>query len=147
MRAATTVGVTAIFLLVAEVWVGAAGADDAIKPGKWEFWMVGSKLPGLTQLPPGARWDPEGPIQSWCISETNLAPSHREIPAPGGSCDFDTTPDANAGTVSWSVTSAWSSGNRSDTEAVMHFYGDTLAGMTTTRHSFPDSPSREYSSP
>jgi len=28
----------------------------------------------------------------------------------------------------------------------MHFYGDILAGMTTTRHSFPDFPSREYSS-
>jgi hypothetical protein len=37
MRAATAVGATAILILVAEVWACAAGAEDAIKPGKWEF--------------------------------------------------------------------------------------------------------------
>src|ERR1700730_13873013 len=36
MRAATA-GATAILILVAEVWACAAGAEDAIKPGKWEF--------------------------------------------------------------------------------------------------------------
>ena len=43
MRAATAVGATAILVLVTEVWACAAGAEDAIKPGKWEFWTVGSK--------------------------------------------------------------------------------------------------------
>ena len=37
MRAATAVGATAILILVAEVWACAAGAEDAIKPGKWEL--------------------------------------------------------------------------------------------------------------
>ena len=35
-RAATAGGATAIVILVAEVWACAAGAEDAIKPGKWE---------------------------------------------------------------------------------------------------------------
>ena len=42
MRAATAVGATAILIVVAEMWACAAGAQDAIKPGKWEFWIVGS---------------------------------------------------------------------------------------------------------
>jgi hypothetical protein len=50
MRAATAVGATAILILVAEVWACAAGAEGAIKPGKWEFWIVGSKIP---EPPPG----------------------------------------------------------------------------------------------
>jgi len=37
MRAATAVVATAILILVAEVWVCPASAEDAIKPGKWEF--------------------------------------------------------------------------------------------------------------
>ena len=52
MRAATAVGPTAILIVVAEVWACAAGARDAIKPGKWEFWIVGSKIP---EPPPGTR--------------------------------------------------------------------------------------------
>jgi hypothetical protein len=76
MRAATAVGATAILILVTEVWACAAGAEDAIKPGKWEFWTVGAKIPEPppgTQLPPSMRWGPEGMITSVCISETNLA--------------------------------------------------------------------------
>jgi hypothetical protein len=52
MRAPTAVGATAILILVTEVWACAAGAEDAIKPGKWEFWTVGSKIP---EPPPGTQ--------------------------------------------------------------------------------------------
>ena len=74
MRAATAVGATAILILVGVVWACAAGAEDAIKPGKWEFWKVGPKIPEAppgTELPASMRWGPEGMINSWCISETN----------------------------------------------------------------------------
>ena len=37
MRAATAFGATAILILAAEAWACAAGAEDAIKPGKWEL--------------------------------------------------------------------------------------------------------------
>ena len=152
MRAATVVGATAILIFVVEVWACAAGAEDAIKPGKWEFWIVGLKIPELspgTQLPPSTRWGPEGMITSWCISETNPPPPHARTSVPvdeKGSCDFDTTTDANAATLSWLVNCAWSSGSKSETEGVMHFHDNTLDGTTTTRHSFPNVPMQEYSS-
>ena len=163
MRAATAVGATGILILVTEVWACAAGAESAIKSGKWEFWTVGSKIPEPspgTQLPPSMRWGPEGMITSVCISETNLTPhSHvrTSVPRHGnplpalktrlgkGSCDFDTTTDATAATRSVSVNCAWSSGNKSNTEGVIHFHGDTLDGTTTIRHSFPNRPTQEYS--
>jgi len=153
MRAATAAGATAILILVAEVWACAAGAEGAIKPGKWEFWIVGSKVPEPppgTQLPPSMRWGPEGMINSWCISETNPPAPHARTSVPvdeKGSCEFDTTTDANAATVSWSVNCAWSSGSKSNTEGVVHFHDDALDGTTTIRHSFPNLPMQEYSSP
>ena len=46
MRTVAAVGATAILILVSEMWVCAAGAEDAIKSGKWEFWTVaGQKIP------------------------------------------------------------------------------------------------------
>ena len=82
MQAAMAVGATAILVLVTEVWACAAGAENAIKPGKWEFWTVGSKTPEPppgTQLPPSMRWGPEGMITSVCISETNLKIPHSHV--------------------------------------------------------------------
>ena len=166
MQAATAVGATAILVLVTEVWACAAGAENAIKPGKWEFWTVGSKTPEPppgTQLPPSMRWGPEGMITSVCISETNLKIPHSHVrtsvPRHGdllpalktrlgkGSCDFDTTIDATTATRSWSANCAWSSGNRSNIEGVVHFRDDTLDGTTTSRYSSPNRPTTESSSP
>ena len=166
MRAATAVGATAILILVTEIWACETGAEDAIKPGKWEFWIVGSKMPEPppgTELPPSVRWGPEGMINSLCISATNpkALDSHvrTSVPRHGdllpalktrlgkGSCDFDTTIDATAATRSWSMNRAWSSGNKSNTEGVMHFHGDTLDGTTTSRYSSSNFPTKEYSSP
>ena len=152
MRAATAARATAILILMTEMWAPAAGAEDAIKPGKWEFWIVGSKIPepAGTQLPPSMRQSPEGIINSWCISATNPPAPHARTSVPvdeKGSCDFDTTTDANAATVSWSMNCAWSSGSKSNTEGVVHFHDDTLDGRTTIRHSFPDLPTQEYASP
>ena len=153
MPAATAAGATAILILLAEVWACAAGAEDAIKPGKWEFWTVGSKIPEPppgTELPPSTRWGPEGMINKLCIGETNPPGPHTRtsVTVDGkGSCDFDTTTDANAATISWSVNCAWSSGSKSNTEGVVHFHDDTLEGTTTTRHSFPNLPTQEYSFP
>ena len=165
MRAATAIGATAILILVTEVWACAAGAEDVIKPGKWEFWTVGSKIPEPppgTQLPPSVRWGPEGMITSVCISETTLKTPHYHVrtsmPRHGdllpalktklgkGSCDFDTTIDATSATRSWSANCAWSSGNKSNIEGVVHFHGDTLDGTTTSRYSSPNRPTTESSS-
>jgi hypothetical protein len=166
MRAAIAVGATAILILVTVVRACAASAEDAIKPGKWEFWTVeGPKtqepLPG-TRLPSSVRWGPEGMIMSVCISETSLKNPHyhvrTRVPRHGdllpvlktrlrkGSCDFDVTTDATTATRSWSMNCAWSPGNKSNTEGVMHFHGDTLDGTQTMRQIFPNFPTKEYSS-
>jgi hypothetical protein len=152
MRAAIAVRTTAILILVAEVWACAAGAEDAIKPGKWEYWIVGSKLPepppGI-QFPPSTRWGPEGMIQSWCISETNPPAPHARTSArveEKGSCEFDATTDANAATITGSENCAWSEGSKTNIEMVLHFHDDALDGTTTIRHSFPNRPTYEYSS-
>ena len=151
MRAATAVGATAILILMAEVWACAAGAEDSIKPGMWEYWIVGSKMPEPPQgtpLPPSMRRGPEGMINSWCISETPAPHARTSVPVDEkGSCDFDTTTDVNAATFSWSMNCAWSSGSKSKTEGVVHFHDDTLDGTTTIRHSFPNLPTQEYSFP
>lgn len=147
MRAATAVGATAILILVTEVWACAAGAENAIKPGKWEFWIAGSKIPEPppgTKLSPSVRWGPEGMITSVCISETDLPARHTHTPTDEtrqlgkGSCDLDTTTDPTAATRSWSETCAWSLGGKANIEGVMHFHGDTLDGTTTSRYSFPN---------
>ena len=164
MRAATAVGATAILILVTEVWACAAGAEDVMKPGKWEFWTVGSKIPEPrpgTQLPPSMRWGPEGMITSVCLSEATLKTPHSHVrtsvPRHGdllralktrlgkGSCDLDTTTDTTTATRSFSMNCAWSSGNRSNTEGVMHFHDDTLDGTATSRYSYPNFPTKEYS--
>jgi hypothetical protein len=98
---------------------------------------------------------------SVCISETNLTTPHSHVrtsvPRHGdllsalktrlgkGSCDFDTTTDATIATRSWSANCAWSSGNKSNMEGVVHFQGDTLDGTATSRYSSPNFPTKEYS--
>ena len=166
MRAAAAVGATAILILVTEMWACAACAEDAIKLGKWEFWTVeGPKMPEPppgTQLPSSVRWGPEGMIKSVCVSEASLKVPHSHartrVPRHGdiwpvlktklgrGSCDFDVTTDATAATRSWTVNCAWSSGNKSDTEGVMRFHGDTLDGTSTIRHISSQFPTTQYSS-
>src|SRR5262249_58884388 len=82
MRAATAVGATAILILMAEVWACAAGAEDSIKPGMWEYWIVGSKIPEPPQgtpLPPSMQRGPEGMINSWCISEAPAPPARAPV--------------------------------------------------------------------
>jgi hypothetical protein len=158
VRAVTPVGATVILILAAEMWACAAGAEDSIIPGKWEFWTVGLKmrepLPGT--LLPSQRWGPEGMINSVCLSETNLKTRHsherRSMPAlhstlGKGSCDWDRTTDAATATSSMTIDCAWSSDSKSHTEVVMHFYGDTLDGTTVGRFSFPNHPTIERSFP
>jgi hypothetical protein len=153
MRAATAIGATAILILLTEVWARAAGAENAIKPGKWEFWTVGSKLPEPppgTQLPPSMRWGPEGMIMSMCIGETNLPALHTHTPTDStrlgkGSCDLDTTTDAAAATRSVSIACAYSSGTTSHMEGVIHFHDDTLDGTATSSFSQRNFPTREHS--
>ena len=151
MRAIAAVGATATFILMTEVWGCAARAEDAIKPGKWEFWTAaGQKIPPGTQLPPNMRWGPEGAITSVCVPEAKPPDVHKREDRTSifgkGSCVEDATTDAATGTRRSSANCAWSSGVTTGFEAVIHFHGGTLDGTTTARSSFPDKPPTETSS-
>jgi len=153
MRAAAAVGTTAILILVSQVWVCAVNAEDAITPGKWEFWTVeGQKITPGTQLPPEMRWGPEGAITSVCVPETKPKPPdvHKRVERiirgslGKGSCDIDATTDTATATRRESVNCAWSSGATSGSEMVIHFHGDTLDGTTTNRSRLANKPLTEH---
>ena len=151
MRTVAAVGATAILILMTDVWMCAAGAEDAIKPGKWEFWTVeGPKIPPGTQLPPEMRWGPEGAITSVCVPETKPPDVHKREDRTSifgkGSCVEDATTDAATGTRRSSANCAWSSGATTGFEVVIQFHGDTVDGTTTARSSFPNKPPTEQSS-
>jgi hypothetical protein len=82
MRAATAVGATAILILATGMWACAAGAEDAIKPGKWEFSTEGSKIP---EPPPGTPLLPSvqsrAMITSACIATPSKPWDLRESPS------------------------------------------------------------------
>jgi hypothetical protein len=137
--------------------VSVTGAEDAIKPGKWEWTVESPKMqkpPPGRQLPPYMHWGPEGMITRVCLPKTKLQRTHfhKRLPAivnrnlGTGSCDMDVTSDATTATRSMSINCAWSSGASSRVEGVMHFHGDKLDGTTTGRLGFPNKPPTEYSS-
>jgi hypothetical protein len=62
--------------------VGVGGrAEDAINPGKWGFWIVGSKIipepPPGTPLPTSVRWVPKAGLLA-----SSERPSHLHATAP-----------------------------------------------------------------
>jgi len=156
MRATAAVGATVILIVVGDGWVGAADAEDAIKPGKWELTVVVPKMqkpPSGTQVPFPMRWGPAGMITSVCLPQTKLKPPHvhRRLPTivnaklGKGSCDMDVTTVAATATRSMSINCAWSSGATSGVGTIMHFRGDTLDGTTTNQLSLPNKPPIEQS--
>ena len=133
MRAATAVGATAILILVAEVWACAAGAEDAIKPGKWEISTV---MPGFTELRPGMHLGPGqsiGPegmtsVITKCASMTNPP-----LPPPEGMnipCKMEKS-DLNGDTATWTVNCDSSERASNTMEGTVHYHGDTLDGTST----------------
>ena len=140
MRTPTVVWTAAVLILAVEAWAGAARAEDAVKPGEWEFSTVAT---GITQLPtavqpsPAMRLEPEGLTvsQSECISATNPFPPNARMSAPPDAnhpCKVDKT-DVNGGRVSWSTTCAAPQATI-NMEGVVHYHGETLDG-TLTIHS------------
>ena len=151
MRATTAVGATVILIVVGDGWVGAADAEDAIKPGKWEWTVVVAKMqkpPPGTQVPFPMGSGLAGMITSVCLPETKLNPPHvhRRLPTivnaklGNGSCDMDVTTVAGTATRRMSINCAWTSGATSGVGMVMHFHGDTLDGTWTNQLSLPNTP-------
>jgi hypothetical protein len=131
----TIVGTLALLTLAAEACACAAGAEDLIKPGKWE---ISTLSPGLTHLPPGMqlrpeqRLGPEGLTQVFtkCISTKN-PPFPPEAPSANSPCKLEKS-ELTGDTATWTVNCSSSSGSTFNVEGTAHYYGDTLDGKDTT---------------
>jgi hypothetical protein len=128
-----------IFLLVGMV-AHAAGAEDAIKPGNWEYTVTGPSVAHVEpdeKLPPGARIGPDGRsiVMTKCITAAGPLPSP---PKAGEPCKIDKS-EVNGGTVSWSVTCVTAK-ITAQQEQIEHYHGKTMDGQMTVRGTVPDHP-------
>ena len=128
---------TAAFILLAGIVTDAAGAEDDIKSGSWEYSVT---APGVTQLPPGMQPSPDirlGPegltvIRTKCITAADpFPPTHAGEP-----CKMDKT-HANGGTLSWSVTCTPAKITVHQ-EWLVHYHGEIMDGQVTSRSTTPD---------
>src|SRR5215469_7251044 len=92
---------SAVIVLLVGMVAHAAGAEDAIKPGNWEYAVRDpnvTHLPPDVQLPPGARVGPDGLsiITARCITAAGPLPSP---PKTGEPCKIDKS-EINGGTAS-----------------------------------------------
>ena len=130
---------TLVVILLAGM-TSAAGAQDAIKSGNWEYSATAA---GVTHLPPGARpsanmrLGPEGLtfVQTRCITTANPFPPPMHGP---NVCKMDKT-EANGGTLRWSVTCT-SPKFTFHEDWVVHYHGETMDGQFTLRTTPPDRP-------
>ena len=138
---------TAVVTLLAGMVTWAAGAEDAIKSGNWEY---SATAPGITQLPPGVqpspdmRLEPEGLTftRTRCITAADpFPPMHNE----GEPCQIDKT-DVDGGTLSWSMTCATPKITVHE-EWIEHYHGETMDGQFTLRGTTPDHPPVEKTQP
>jgi hypothetical protein len=130
----------AIRTLVVSLLAGmtsAAGAQDAIKSGNWEYSATAA---GVTQLPPGMQASPNmrlGPegltfVQTRCITAADPFPSMHG----SNLCTMDKT-ETNGGTLRWSVTCT-SPKFTFHEDWVVHYHGDTMDGQFTLHGNMPD---------
>jgi hypothetical protein len=127
---------TAVSLVLAAVGTCAAGAEDAIKSGNWEYSVTAL---GVTQLPQDVppstqmRLDPEGLtfITTRCITAADPFPPMRE----GEPCTIDKK-DVTGGTVSWSVTCVTTKMTVHQ-DWIMHYHGETMDGQYHLRGNTP----------
>lgn len=116
-------------------WASAAAAQDAVKPGRWEF---SATVPGATQLPrgvrssPGVQVGPEGVTftRTGCITAADPLPPM----ARGRSVSLDADHPCKiekigvaAGTVRWTTTCATPQVTIRE-EGTVHYHGETSDG-------------------
>jgi hypothetical protein len=126
--------------LLAAVCAGCAGAraDDAIKPGKWQYTTT-MQMPNMPQLPPGVKLPPNVQMQNGrggmtvtttqCItaadpSSAALKGTHVAERA-GANCTTDHM-DRSGGTASWAMTCATPEGGTMHIEGTAHYDGDQM---------------------
>jgi hypothetical protein len=151
---------SAVIIFLAAMVTHTAGAQDMIKPGKWERSVT---VPGVKKLPPhtlaqapvlsalmtGVRtkWGPLpemrlGP-EGMTLTATRCATAADPFPFPrklnaGGLCKIDKT-EVDGGTLRWSVTCATPT-ITTHQEWVEHYHGQTMDGQFTVRSTTPGHP-------
>ncbi|HEX6441770.1 MAG TPA: DUF3617 family protein [Stellaceae bacterium] len=127
MRAAALVETTAMLILAGAL--GAVSAEEAFKPGKWEFAAVVPEA--------GAAIGPNTPGfgRTQCITAANpLPPMARGPAAPSDEnhpCKVERT-EVNGATVSWSVTCATPQ-TIVTIDGIVRYHGMTADGQYTVR--------------
>jgi hypothetical protein len=130
---------TAVSLALAAMGTCAAGAEDAIKTGNWEYSIT---TPGITHLPPGMqpspemRLEPEGLtfIRTRCVTATDPFPPMPE--GEGKPCTMDKT-GINGGIVSWSLTCVTPK-TTVHADWILHYHGETMDGQVAVSFTYPD---------
>ena len=136
-------------IAVAAIAIGtAAAADDALKPGKWEFVteMRGPKPPPLPpgqKLPPGVEIRPDGSMhvtQSVCVSAKNPNPvgPPQQAQANKAGCKLDKM-ERNGGDAHWAMTCSGPQGTM-HAEGEAHYRGDTMEASTRSHVTAPNQP-------
>jgi hypothetical protein len=132
-----TLRTTAVFILLYTV---ASGAEDAIKPGNWEYTATNpsvTHLPPGVQLPPGAQVGPQGLtiMKTRCITAAGPLPPPPKTSEP---CKMDKS-EVNGGTASWSATCTTPK-MIVHQEWILQYHGDTMDGQFTFRGTTPGHP-------
>jgi hypothetical protein len=119
----------AVFTLLIGIVPCQAGADDAIKFGRWEYSMT---EPEVVQLPRSIHLFPKmTSMSTTCITATD--PIGFPIDEP---CKMDKI-DLNGGTLRWSVICTKPPATTT-LEWIEHYHGETMDGQVNNRTDWPD---------
>ena len=131
----------AIVLFAAVLAAGQAGAEDQIRPGKWEF-HVQIAMPNMPKLPPGVHL-PAGMqmgaggmsvTRTSCVTSSNPLPPDSRMPKPGdksSQCKV-VKMDRHGGSISW-IMDCESQQGGAHIEGDAHYNGDTMEATFKTR--------------
>jgi hypothetical protein len=117
--------------------LGAARADDLIKPGNWEYTTT-MQMPNMPQLPPGVQLPPNVQMQSGpggmtmtatrCVKSgdaANALKAMRGAEKAGAHCTTDRQ-DRSGDTMTWAITCSMPDGGTMHTEGTAHYSGDSM---------------------
>jgi hypothetical protein len=135
-------GVLAFFASLAGAALTAVHAQDAIRPGKWEY-TVTMQMPNPPQLPPGVQTPPNAQMSGGGMTVTHtsclngndpIAELRRPQGAPGSSeeqCKVERM-QRSGGTINW-ASSCTTSEATVRTEGTAHYNGGRMEANFTTR--------------
>jgi len=135
----------AALLAIAAAAPTAASAEDAIKPGKWQYTMT-MQMPNMPQLPPGVKL-PNGMAaapggmtmtHSSCVAASDPAEAVRHLQSRAGDkgqCTVERM-EQSGGSVSWAMTCTEAQATV-HIEGTAHYSGEQMDADTKTSTTMP----------